>query len=95
MIYVVTSPDCPFCGKQISILKEAFNENEFGIIPDCDPDIQEHDDQIDGFPFVIVSSPKGEILYAASGVMSAEEIRRVIRPREKKPFNLSLVRKGV
>lgn len=91
MIDLVISNDCPHCVKQLEIMKKSFFEDEYRIISEGSEAYGEYDAMAEGFPFLVVKDDdSGEVTYAAVGVHSGTQLRKIQRVGTDSPvpFNL-------
>jgi hypothetical protein len=87
MVEIIVSGDCPHCETQAKIMRENFKDGEYRIIMDGSMEYEGFDlkEQVDGYPFVVVTSD-GKVRHAASGVVGARELRAM---ESRRPFNMS------
>ena len=71
MIDIVVSDGCPFCPKQLEVMRKSFREGDYHVIRTGTKEFDEYDlnESIDGFPFVVIRDKEGRVRYAAKGDM--------------------------
>lgn len=82
MIEVLSSRQCPFCDRQIEIMKKDFFDDEFVVIDVesrkfasyADPELIE-----EGVPCVVVRGEDGIVRFAHNGVVDSKELRQIER----------------
>lgn len=80
MIEVIVCDECPYCEKQVRIMKEAFFDDEWTVVDAGSDEFQDHDcrDIAEAFPCVVVREG-GHVRHAAIGVVSGDELRQIER----------------
>ena len=83
MIEILSSKNCHFCDKQISIMKEGFFEDEYRVLDADSDEFLEHDCRqlaaTEGVPCVVIKDEGGVVRFADSGVIRANELRDMER----------------
>jgi len=82
MIEILSSHSCPYCDKQIELMKKEFFDDEFHVVDVEDAKFASYADRQladEGVPCVVVRGEDGIVRFAHNGVVEPTELRQIER----------------